>query len=202
LSVLVEDPNNPKTFPAPPAPSLDPKVLERVRDQQAQDTAFNQKNNGLRQTYWRESPFSEASAPVSLPATGTVLTALVDPPSTSQIKQGAPRVPSGPAKAKAIAVSWDPTRAADLAAEKEIYRGSYMSFKKAADTLHPTLLQFTTIEDAEIRTGAIVVDMEGGDTIPIIKGSRDRKALTSPSELLVFDATGKLIVHDELADIE
>ena len=78
VRVYLEDPNNPNTDPLngvvnvpPRRRSLSLKVIDRLNKQQADEAT--------KKSYYVVSPWSEATAPVSLPSTSRVFTGEVEP---------------------------------------------------------------------------------------------------------------------------
>ncbi len=199
LKVFLEDPNYPLNFPAPPPVSLDNEVQDRVKKLMASDAKAAAKRPGWK-TYWRESDWSEASEAVALPPAERFLALSADPPVLSTILPDRPGVPSTQPDAKILTVIWDPTKAADLAAEEEIYRGSLVRFVAEAWAVHPVKLEVRSLPKIEFNTASIVADIQGGENIPTVRKATD--ALKSPAEVLVFDAQGNLSVEDETDDIE
>jgi len=200
LKVFLEDPNYPSAaFRSPPPVSLDNEVQDRVKKQAAADAKRAATRQGFK-TYWRESEWSEPSEVVSLPSMDRFFAISADPPALSNIIDGRPGVPSTQPDAKILTVVWDPAKAADLAAEEEIFRGSLISFVADAWAVHPVKLEVRSLPKTEFRTNSIVADIQGGENIPPLKRTTD--PLKAPAEVLVFDSQGNLSVEDDTSDIE
>lgn len=200
LKVFLEDPNYPSAaFRAPPPVSLDPTVQDRVKKQAAADAKRAATRPGYK-TYWRESEWSEPSDVVALPSMDRFYAISADPPVLTSIFPDRPGVPNTQPDAKLLTVIWDPTKAADLAAEREIYRGSPLSFVADAWAVHPVKLEVRSIPKTEFKTPSIVADIQGGEAIPPLKRSSD--PLKAPAEVLVVDSEGNLSVEEETVDIE
>jgi hypothetical protein len=208
LKVFLEDPNYPSTaVPAPPPSSLSNEVQDRVKkltvaDAKASaDKTAAAKRTVTWKTFWRESDWSEPSEPVTLPPTEKFLALSADPPVTSPIMPNRPQVPNTQPSGKLLAVKWDPTRVADLAAKADVYRGSTLTFRaEEALAVHPVRLEMRSLPKVMFNTGAIVADIQGGDPIPQVKKSGD--PLKAPAEILIFTADGQLSVEDGGTDIE
>lgn len=201
LRVFLEDPNYPSPyFKSPPPVSMSDEVQNRVKRQAAADAQKVTKTAPNYKTYWRFSDWSEASTPAELPPTETFLAVSADPPAMSTILPDRPGVPSGQASATMLTVMWDPAKAADLAAETKVFRGSMVSFVKEAYAVHPTKMELRSLPNIEFRTNSIVADIQGGDSIPAVKRASD--TLKMPAQVLVFDTAGNFRVEDDTLDIE
>lgn len=178
---------------------LHPTVLERLKLVRAKDKAFEKANPGKTQvTYWRESPWSLASEVISVPTSyAEYLAGTATPPVETSIDANQKFVRIEP-RGNVVASVWDPEYAANVAAQREVFRGSVLNFAATADVVHPIDLSVRRLEDFNFATDAVVLDIRGGETLP--GGDRDNK-FAAPGEFLVIDAQGKLAVANELDDI-
>ena len=197
VKVLLHDPNHPRLdwAVAPSVVSLDPDARKRIKDLDQDDA----KKGPNYRTHWVESEWSEPSPVVTLPPTELFYAGTVTPASTAPIL-GRP-VPTNLAKAKALTVVWDRTKVVDVPAEKEVVIGAVLNFVQDVEVIHPVFHSIVPIEKYPFVTGAIVADMRGGEEIPEALKNNEYP-LTTPGEVLFFDASGNFHVQHESDDIE
>ncbi|HVU88391.1 MAG TPA: hypothetical protein VHD36_13810 [Pirellulales bacterium] len=135
----------------------------------------------------RQSPWSEASAEVTVPLGFSMLAGGIKP--NKQINES---------KLEVILKMWDSNEAVDASRIVELFRGQVANFpaedafvERGDGTAEPKRLSF--------HTDMMVVDMTGGDTMAMPGGGLRPRA---PSQVLVMEPNGKLIVKSELADAE
>ena len=134
----------------------------------------------------RKTPWSEPSPAVSIPMAGEVRIAQTTPASDRQ--------PNSEPSVRLLVKSFDlddEGKAIQAAIEEEFRRGSVMNLTRDAETVVGPYID--KIEDFNFRTGATLLDIQGGE-----KTTGD---LTAPSKVLLMDAGGRLSVRDELTDI-
>jgi hypothetical protein len=187
VNVVVDDPNNPRLSTAPGRAALADAVRERL------DT-----EEGKRQ-YRTADEWSAPSDVVSMPSAQWFYAGAVDNDAGQVLVSGTRPVRREPS-AKAVAVKHDPTKGADIPTEQTVYRGSTLNLKADVDVVHPVRGDLRTLKDYELRTDAVVADILGGETIPLVNKDRSDK-MTVPGELLIIDADGNLLVQDESEDI-
>jgi hypothetical protein len=187
--VYYEDPNHPSSaFTPPSVQSLDPTVRERLK-------------NVSPKVYWATSEWSLPSEATHIPSVESFHAGKVVQPSESAIVDDKPKVPNKEPVATVLTVVYDRLKSVDVAAEKEVQRGSTLNFIQDVEVIHPALKVVRKLEKYDFKTGAIVADMLGGETIdPLDK--RNEHPLQTPGELLIFDAAGNLHVQNETDDIE
>jgi hypothetical protein len=203
VKVLLHDPNHPTHGMVPPTlASLDPKVRDRIKALDVADAAKPPLANGMPfRTMWVESPWSDPSEVVSLPAPRQYFVGSVDQPAAVEIVEGKPKVPNTQPKAKVLASVWDPVKVVDVPAEVDAYRGSILNFVQDAKVIHPVTHEVVDLTKYNFQTNALVADLDGGEQIPPVDRKND-KPLTAPGEMLIFDAAGNLHVQDETEDVE
>ncbi|WP_425614994.1 hypothetical protein NA78x_004880 [Anatilimnocola sp. NA78] len=203
VKLLVEDPNNPwaeiappaweptrsQPFHKPPVQSLNPNVFTRVKSVE-----------GGRRAYVRESEYSEPSEIVELPEVVHYFAGKAIPAAGAPVKKDTPPVTTTQPAATILTVDFDKEKAVDVAAEKDVFRGTLLNFEKEVDVVHPSKLSIHPIGKYTFRTGSIVVDFTGGSEIPVVDKRSEK--IQEPSEILVFDGSGNLKMLDETDDIE
>jgi hypothetical protein len=215
VKLILEDPNNPyvgvqpprwdpaRTVPLrkPPIQSMSANSLTRVR-------AAEQANDPNTRPFLRETDASEPSDIVELPEVDRYFAGKATPGNGNPLPVGTPPnvtytppILSTQPSANLLTVTFDREKAVDVAAEKEIYRGSTLNFEKDADVIHPAKLTIHTIEKHKFLNNSIVVDFVGGNDVPTLDARRSDK-VPEPCEILIFDGLGKLQLLDEADDVE
>jgi hypothetical protein len=205
IRVRLHDPNHPDliTLPPPSAASLHGDVQKRVK---ALDEADAKKpkdqTTGLpARTYWVFSPWSEPSPIAELPAAGRILASKVTPTRYQRI--GKVDVPILEPQADAVAIAFDPTKVADIAAQHDkVTRGAVLNFVQDTKVIHPVLKMPVELKKYPINTDAMVADIMGGESIRPVASGMAVQALSALGEMLVFDANGNLHVQNEGQDVE
>jgi hypothetical protein len=81
-----------------------------------------------------------------------------------------------------------------------LYRGSVANKKESkVNATDPRNLQIVAIQDVDFKTGMVVLDIYGGKTVSTAKNKE--KPMTAPGEVLLWDAQGGLVVHNDLDDL-
>ena len=201
VQLLMEDPNHPnvsinRNYPqhtAPPARSLDEDVIARI----------SQLDDPEHKNFWRQTEWSEPTAPVRVPNPTQVFAGSVAAQTPSKaMMQGASvsyldKEPVG----TLLPVIWDKDRGVDIPLRKDdVRRGSVLN-RPEADVHygHPASLQIKRIEKFPFATDLIVGDIRGGEKLP---WSTKEWQVTSPGEFALFDSKGNLVVHNELDDLD
>jgi hypothetical protein len=204
VRVFLEDPNNPSTDPktarfAPPQRrSLSTKVLDRINKLKAADEAkdADKKPANKTQTYYVISPWSEATAPVSLPSTSRVFAGAVEPAHTALGVDGVSVQQTEP-YGYTVPVVWDEEHAIDVSVETRTFRGSVLNFtKRQFDVLDPVSLAIRVLKGYDFTSQYMVLDMRGGDDLP----GDPKERVTSAGEFAVIDGDGDFRIINELDD--
>lgn len=188
VKLFIEDPNNPNPqgrYAKPSKRMLAPEVATRLDDPQRNTAEF-----------WRTTEWSEPSEAITVPVPNEVLAGAVTPAKTTKL--GDQVLPVDEPSGNLVPVVWDAKRAVAVPAERTVYRGSLLNFKHDAEVIHPVSLVIKLLKEFQFDTGALVVDLRGGETLP---GPGEEK-LIAPGEFAVIDASGKLLVYNELDRIE
>jgi hypothetical protein len=196
VQLLLEDPNHPnikitKDYPqhlAPPLRSLDEDVVARI----------NRLNDAEHKKFFRETEWSDPTAPVSVPDPTQVFagTALYQAMSRDQNQTAfMDKEPLGTLKP----VVWDPERGVDIPHNFTVYRGSVLNQTTDIEYAHPVSTVINAVESFDFTTNLFVGDIRGGELLP--GSSRDWQVLT-PGEFALIDGQGRLIVRNELDDME
>lgn len=187
VKVVLDDPNNPAMSTAPPASALNDKVSERLRTPEG------------KQTYRQSEEWSAPSEVVSMPSAQWFYAGEVDNDAGQMLVSDTRPVRREPT-AKALAVKHDPTNGADVPTEQTVYRGSTLNLKGDMEVIHPVKGEFRLLKDYVLRTDAVVADILGGETIPLVNRDRGEK-MKAPGEILIIDGDGNLLVQDESEDV-
>jgi hypothetical protein len=222
VRLLLEDPNHPNIhvrpdYPqhaAPPNRSLDEDVIARIV----------QMDDAKHDIFFRQTKWSEPTAPIRVPDPNRVFAGEVNdlaanPPSKGKHLPVQPRVrltyvdrePEG----TLLPVVWDKRRGVDIPLlNNEVRRGSMLNQDDSGVHYgHPasTLIKwinngkdFDPVDENDkredkFRTDFTVADIRGGEDLP---GSSKEYRVRSPGEFALFDSTGRLIVHNELDDLD
>lgn len=199
VKVYLEDPNRPRMPEMAPAiETLDEAVKDRIKALDAEE-----EKSGRRTKFYVESEWSAPSDPVSLPKRDWFYASSVSPVVMQSFDPG--RLPPIQVKeptAELLVRVWDEAYSVDVPAKaSELVRGSPLTFVQKADIVHPVTTEFKEIPNYKFRTDSVVVDISGGETLPAaIKGNDKPKS--APGEVLLVDANGRLIVQNEVEDID
>jgi hypothetical protein len=222
VRLLLEDPNHPNIhvrpdYPqhaAPPNRSLNKDVIARIV----------QMDDAKHDIFFRQTKWSEPTAPIRVPNPNRVFAGMVNEiaqnpqPESKQIpvqpKVRLSYVDKEP-KGTLLPVVWDKKRGVDIPLlNDEVRRGSMLNQgKKGVHYGHPssTLIkwinngeEFEPVDDNDkpedkFRTDFTVADIRGGEDLP---GSTKEYPVRSPGEFALFDSTGRLIVRNELDDLD
>jgi hypothetical protein len=81
----------------------------------------------------------------------------------------------------------------------KLYRGSLANKKESkVKATDPTNQQVISIDEVDFKTSMVVVDICGGRNISLPK--RRESPISAPGEVLLLDANGNLVVHNDLED--
>jgi hypothetical protein len=131
--------------------------------------------------------WSDPTDVVTIPSGYGVLAGTVEPKSAEPI-------------ANLLLTGISPKDGIPAAAKAKVYRGSVANKKepkvKATD---PRSNKTTVIEEMDFKTNMVVLDIFGGKTVSLSK--RRDSPITAPGEVLLVDAHGNLIVHNDLDDL-
>ncbi len=201
VGLLMEDPNHPNirvntNYPqhiAPPARSLDEDVIARIA----------QLDDPEHKSFWRQTEWSEPTAPVLVPDPTQIFagSVAVQTPSKAMMQGASVSYLDKEPLGTLLPVIWDKDRGVDIPLRKDdVRRGSVLN-KPEADVHygHPASLQIKRIEKFPFETGLIVGDIRGGEKLP---WSTKEWQVTSPGEFALFDSKGNLVIHNELDDLD
>jgi hypothetical protein len=151
-------------------------------DRELQDPA-------LAQAKILETEWSEPTAPVLVPRGVSILAGPVVKPSDRPVHDPDVLI---------CVITFDPGRGGEPAVKKQVQRGVLANFlENTLWVLTPASKSPSKWEKVDVRSNALVVDVQGGRRLGTKKDS-----LVEPIELLMLSADGKLSVHDELDDVD
>jgi len=226
VAVVLEDPNRPLNPKADPSRRiLDAEAKKRVEEVETQDAEYAKKNGKLKRTYYRITDWSEPSNIVTVANPAKFVAGAATKEKTVKLPGGTKvlttdatgsqvlveldqdtEVATTESSGKLVTVVWDKKRAIEVPVERDVYRGSFLTFEQDADVLHPLSLQIKTIEKYSFGTDAFVADLRGGhDLITDENEDEDedeKTELRTPGEFLVVDGEGNLIACNEIDDTE
>ncbi len=225
VQLWIEDPNDPQqpppTVAGGPAPAvrdggaggnyfaapldavLNDEVIERRKAKKAAQKP------GAKHIYWRETKWSEASPAVGLPSNQTLLAGAV----TQRNENDAWRhlEPSGNVVARvfdlaALIPGYEtvvpPVKGPrEIAGELEVYRSSVINFEATGASLEPIRLEIEKYKKYAFVTQATVLDVRGGEKVPAVT-AKSKDSIDGIGEMLIMDASGRLIVRSEADDAE
>jgi hypothetical protein len=227
VALVLEDPNRPRNPKADPSRRIldadAKKRVEEVEAKDAADTEYVKKNGRPKRTFYRRTDWSEPSnivtiappakfvagattkaKPVTLPEGTKVITADASGSQVEVELEQSTEVETTESSGKLVTVVWDERRAVEVPVEKDVYRGTFLTFEQDADVLHPMSLQIKTIEQYPFDTDAFVADLRcGGVLITDTDEEEDEETkLLTPGEFLVVDGEGNLVACNEIDDTE
>lgn len=195
----VNDPNFPSDKSLqPPGRSLAPEVYQRVT---ALDAKAVQENGKRDFNLWSE--WSEPSAPASLPALNRFYVGDVKEVKTRRANIGGRTVivESKPPVAEVVTSSFAPGLGVFVPMRMDVTEGSILSVEadeeKGADVVDPITLEVKKLPNAKIQSDAIVIDIDGGVELDILKDADD---MFEPGLFLMMDGQGNLELRDSLSD--
>ena len=200
VQLYLEDPNNPQdSAAAPPESALQDPVAQRVR----------QNNAGRQRIFYRISPMSEPTDPVTIPFGRQVVAGKVGEPSFARVRGGGnypSPVTEQQQSGELLVIQWDEevdvddrTVPMNMMAVKDVVRGEVLFFEETVEVLDPTLGNFVKVEDYPFEIEKVVLDMTGGEELPGIRLDRSDKPVTG-GQILLLDENGNLEVHDSLLE--
>jgi hypothetical protein len=188
VMLVLEDPNRPRDpNPDPDPTTLDVTVLDRIKKEEAEG----------RQRYLTTA-WSAPSAVVSMSSSERFYAGETVPSPTVNI--GGATIPISEPQAKVLTVTWDPALRAFVPAEQSVHRASVLNVKADVEVIHPVQGDLRKVDDHEVTTNGVVLDILGGERLPAIENSKE--IVRAPGETLIMDADGNLVVTDEARDIE
>ena len=199
VSVAIGDPNYPlDARMAPPLKTLDDATLANVQAKIAEDVATSKKLGRPYRKGYEWSAWSKPSAPVTLPEREWFAGGPTYPPELNTM-QGKTFFKTEP-KADVVAVNWDWGYATELTADFLKARlGTVLDKGPFADEIvNPSTLEIKTREAASVRTGGVLVGIEGSHPLGIM--GDDEEPIPAPGATLVANDDGSLSVHNEVDD--
>ncbi|MBL7044080.1 MAG: hypothetical protein ISR77_35960 [Pirellulaceae bacterium] len=200
VSVVLEDPNRPREANASPDKRiLEQAVVQRLEQIESADAAKNQR------TFYIQTDWSEPSDVVTVAKPEEYVAGSATQGRVIPLGNGI-KVQTTESKGKVVTMVWDDDRAAEVPAEREVYRGSFLDFTQDADALNPLNLQIKTIEGYHFATDAFVADLRGGEELITDVEKVDKEEIETkhyaPAEFLVIDGQGNLVACNEIDDTE
>ena len=191
VQLWIEDPN----FPRDDRYFINPQMLSN--DAAARILGKVDQGN-IR--HYRGTPWSQPSGVVAVSSGHRLLAGKVAEPGMMLVKSLSTRIakPYSEPTATAVVLQWDNELAADVPVEIEVRRGTVANFTLDAEYLRPTETTLETLKEYKFRSNLLVVDIMGG--LPL-SGSNRKDELNSPGEILVMDASGNLVIQNELDDM-
>ena len=114
------------------------------------------------------------------------------------IKIGNKQLADGEPVTEVVPSVWSKKYNAALPARKQAFRADALDFSADIHVLNPVTWQVHVMEDAPIISHAVVVDMLGGEELPLSRNELMRHHL--PSEMLIMNADGTFMVANEMND--
>lgn len=196
LQLALEDPNRPRDPEMDPDPNtLDEEVRVRIKPLEAAEA---KSGSDKRRYFYITSDWSEPSNIVSVPSSEKFYAGETVPATVLNNIAGA-TVPTGEPAAKVLTVVWDSKLGVFAPAEQVVHRASVLNTKADVEVLHPVLGDLRKIENYELSTDGVVLDILGGDKL---FSPDSKEIIRAPGETLILDAEGNLVVTDEARDIE
>lgn len=187
---------------------LDSKVRARLKVWRSSDRSKNE-DEDLR--FGRQSPWSEFSAPVTVPVDQEKFFAGTTKAPSIRAAKNVTFTEREPTAEMAFH-KWGPKLEYFVPGVKTISRGSMMKFKQVVKLAHPadwTIREFrgNVIDpDKKVYEGylfdsdSVVVDIDGGQKLDNVSGQK--VDFFEPAEILVFDANGDFHLQNELDDMK
>ncbi|GAA4453341.1 hypothetical protein [Novipirellula rosea] len=210
VRVSVKDPNfpdNPLLQPA--AKTLHPDAYDRVSELQAkaEKKYAPERAKGTRKSisefrdFERWTPWSEPSAPVSLPTENTVLAGPVVPPSIKMLNfknRSIPYAKSEPT-VKMVVSKFDAALRTRVPMQIEATEGTVLSkTAESTDVIDPLTLEIKKLPNAKISNRSTVIAIDGGNPLAIVSSDD----LKEPGNVLIFKDNGELDVSNEVDDLQ
>jgi hypothetical protein len=196
VQLWVTDPNHPQDPALAPPPSL------LQEDVIARTVALDRAQGQNPRVFYRKTDWSEPSKTVSVPKSWTVLAGKMEETKMVRIRLSSDQevafeMPGEEPMARLMTILWHPTYAADIPGELDVYRGSVLNFTTDVNVLHPSSTTVVTLPQHKFDTDGIVLDLRGGEPLP---GGDRKDPLLAPTEILVIDSEGNMMVKNELDD--
>ncbi|MCA9264993.1 MAG: hypothetical protein KDA60_14135, partial [Planctomycetales bacterium] len=191
VRLKLEDPNNPYDASQRPASrSLDASVADRLA-REASTLAVGETHK-----FWRTSPNSAPSNPVLIQEASHIVMGKVTAPLMIVSRSGDLKIPSFGEEhvVGIVARRFDNDIKAIKSGYVETKRGGVADFVKGRIRVDdPLTADAQILEDGEIDTGTIVIDITGGEEIR-------ETDLNAPGAVLLWNSDGSLDVRFELED--
>ena len=152
--------------------------------------------NRDKKEFWRTTEWSEPSDAVTVPAPGRLLAGMVSRGKMAKLNERVIQLTED--RGKFVPVVWDKRYAVDIPAERDVFRGTMLNFQRDAEVVHPLSLIIKMLEAYNFQTDSLVVDLRGGEELP----GKAKEKMTAPGEFAMIDGSGKLVVRNELDDME
>jgi hypothetical protein len=207
VKLFLVDPNHPQDpRMAPPVAYLEDDVITRIKAVDTKDAEQSQTTGQPSRTYWLETEWSEWSQETSIPPQYDIVAGPVTPERATLVDRErgieVPEPGSEP-EANVLAMVWDHEKSADIPGQRASVRGSVLNFTAKANVLHPVSLQVLPLPDYKFATDVMILDIRGGTPLPTTLPAAERAEIShnAPGEVLVIEASGKMVVQNELDDI-
>jgi len=200
VKLLLEDPNHPninvtkdyRQHVAPPLRSLDQDVVDRL-------AGLNDGNGDpTHRLFFRETEWSDPTEGVYVPVPTQVFAGGIEYQTASRDSQQriyTDKEPIGIVKP----VIWDELRGVDVPHAFTVHRGSVLNNQIDIEYAHPVSSVIKAVEQFDFQSDLIVGDIRGGEELP---GSTRNRRVLAPGEFVLIDGSGKLIVRNEIDDLD
>jgi len=141
--------------------------------------------------FWRESPPSEPSAVVSLPAERELLLRTISADRDSDTTVSLLAVVWSQKAATWVSIAFDNLRLGEVAHQIE-----------SSLAVHPITWQVQPVRMDEFNEEVLLLDFRGGDYLPKPKHRPRATPLHEPSEAIFLDGNGRLVVAKEIDDAD
>lgn len=199
MRVKLEDPNFPRN-PAlsPSLRSLTPEVFQRVL---AKVKAFEETEERDFVIY---TPWSEPCKPISLPTITELYTGPIEEPIDSrivEIEDHEVEFEKDVPVVNMVGTRWFLNLHVPVPVPFEAKPGTVLDKRLEAEVVDPLTLTIKAMPETMVRTGGVVLDVDGGKALQLKDDPDSDEELYSPAMVLVFDPmNGGLDVREETAD--
>ncbi|QDT61083.1 hypothetical protein SV7mr_36140 [Stieleria bergensis] len=199
IRYAVEDPNFPRERIAEPkSKHLATAAFNRVSALRAK----SEQSNNREFTLW--SPWSDPSAPVSLPGLEQSFAGPVEKVSGRWIDKDETEVflESTPPSAEMVIGKFQFPLANFANTRMDVTRGSVLTAKaEKPEIIDPITLEVKAIDnEVVIDSSATVIDLKGGLKMPLQEDNDDEDLITEPDFILMTDSNGNLKVRDAIEE--
>ncbi len=193
VQLLLEDPNHPRD----PRMDLPPRTLDDAVAARVGELRNKEPKDVPRQHFYRRTEWSEPSEPVSLESPARFYVGPAIRANYARSKSGA-LLARDPVQISSAAVLWDPNWGVDVSAKLDVMPGGALNVQSDLEVVHPITLEFKKLEKYDLRTNCTLVDLRGGERV----GGDSLNPLLSPTEAVFVDAQGKVVVRNEVDDLD